>query len=174
MSIVFVHTQLNIKTVFFLFQVIQFSIWTLLSSIWLIDTSLSGDTTPDQSRPGRDGSEEVLLIPQYYSPSDCLVSYPGHSLGGGLTPHLLQRCSRSNIQPQPTRQDKFTLINHLVGRVFANGSEDLGSTPGRVIPKTLKVALDTSLLNTQKCKLRIKGKVEQSRKRISTLPYTSV
>ena len=36
----------------------------------------------------------------------------------------------------------------LVGRVFANGLGDLGSIPGRVIPKTLKMVLDTSLLNT--------------------------
>ena len=34
-----------------------------------------------------------------------------------------------------------------VGRVFANGPEDLGSIPGRVIPKTQKMVLDTSLLN---------------------------
>ena len=37
----------------------------------------------------------------------------------------------------------------LVVRVFANGPGDLGSIPGRVIPKTLKMVLDTSLLNTQ-------------------------
>ena len=37
----------------------------------------------------------------------------------------------------------------LVGRVFANDPGDLGSIPGRVIPKTLKMVLDTSLLNTQ-------------------------
>ena len=36
-----------------------------------------------------------------------------------------------------------------VGRVFANGPGDLGSIPGRVIPKTLKMVLDTYLLNTQ-------------------------
>ena len=62
----------------------------------------------------------------------------------------------------------------LVGRVFSNGPGDLGSIPGRVIPKTLKMALDTSLLNTQQYKVHIKGKVEQSRERSSTLPYTSV
>ena len=48
-------------------------------------------------------------------------------------------------------------------RVFANGPGDLGSVPGRVIPKTLKMVLDTYLLNTQQYKVRIKGKVEQSR-----------
>ena len=62
----------------------------------------------------------------------------------------------------------------LVGRVFANGSGDLGSIPGRVIPKTLKMVLDTSLLNTQHYQVRIKGKVEQSREKSSALPYTSV
>ena len=56
------------------------------SSIWAIDETLSGATTPDLSRPGNDGSEEVLRIPQSssitgVSPSNCLVSYPGHSLG---------------------------------------------------------------------------------------------
>ena len=61
----------------------------------------------------------------------------------------------------------------LVGRVFANGPGDLGSIPGRVIPKTLKMVLDTSLLNTQQFKVRIEGKVDQSRERSSALPYTS-
>ena len=62
----------------------------------------------------------------------------------------------------------------LVGRVFTNDPGDLGSIPGRVIPKTLKMVLDTSLLNTQHYKVRIKGKVEQSRERSSALHYTSV
>ena len=46
--------------------------------------------------------------------------------------------------------------------------------PGRVIPKTFKMVLDTSLLNTQQYKVRIKGKVKQSRERSSALPYASV
>ena len=62
----------------------------------------------------------------------------------------------------------------LVGRVFINGPGDRGSIPGQVIPKTKKMELDTSLLNTQHYKVRIKGKVEQSRKRSSVLPYSSV
>ncbi len=61
-----------------------------------------------------------------------------------------------------------------VGRVFTNGLEDLGSIPGRVIPKTLKMVLDTSLLNTQQYKVHIKGKVEQIRERSSPLPDTLV
>ena len=62
----------------------------------------------------------------------------------------------------------------LVGRVFANGLGDRGSIPSRVIPKTQKMVLDTSLLNTQHYKVRIKGKVEQSRERSSALSYASV
>ena len=50
----------------------------------------------------------------------------------------------------------------LVGRVFVNGLGDLGSILSRVIPRTLKIVLDTSLLNTQHCKVRIKGKGDPS------------
>ena len=43
-------------------------------------------TTPSQSEPGNDGNEGVFCIPQGpsitgTSASDCLVSYPEHSLG---------------------------------------------------------------------------------------------
>ena len=68
----------------------------------------------------------------------------------------------------------FSLLIGQVGIVFANGPGDLGSIPGRVIPNTLKMVLDTYLLNTQQYKVRIKGKVEQSWKRSSDLPNTSV
>ena len=62
----------------------------------------------------------------------------------------------------------------MMVRVFVNGPGDLGSIPGRVIPKTQKMVLDTSLLYNQHYKICIKGKVEQSRKRSSALPDTSV
>ena len=62
----------------------------------------------------------------------------------------------------------------IVGRVFANDPEDLRSISDRVIPKTLKMVRDTSLLNTQQYKVSIKGKVEQSGERSSAFPYTSV
>ena len=58
----------------------------------------------------------------------------------------------------------------LAVRVFANGPGDLGSVPGRVIPKTQKMVLDASLLNTQHYKVRIKGKVEQSREGVALSP----
>ena len=62
----------------------------------------------------------------------------------------------------------------IMVRVFANDPGDRGSIPGWVIPKTQKMVLDASLLNTQYYKLWIKGKVEQSRERSCALPYTLV
>ena len=43
-------------------------------------------------------------------------------------------------------------------RMFANGSGELGLVLGRDIPKTQKMILVASLLNTQHYKVRIKGK----------------
>ena len=66
-------------------------------------------------------------------------------------------------------------INRLIaleGRVFVNGLGDRCSIPGYIISKTLKMILDTSLLNTQQYNVRMKGKVEQSWGRSSALPYT--
>ena len=71
----------------------------------------------------------------------------------------------------------YSILYRLIGPVdrgFANDPGDLGSIPGRVIPKTLKMVLDTSLLNTQQYKVRIEGKVEQSRETSSVLLYTTV
>ena len=67
-----------------------------VSSIQPIDRTLSGATTLGQSGLGSNDNEGVFLIPQSSSltgtaPSDCLVSYPGYLLSGGLIP--LQRCS---------------------------------------------------------------------------------
>ena len=93
MSIVFVYTQLNVKTVHISnnsvlrklsfkvkncsvsnnsvydtktvpFQTIQLSISIPFLSIWPIDRVLSGVTTPGQSWPGSEENEEVLRIPQ--------------------------------------------------------------------------------------------------------------
>ena len=58
----------------------------------------------------------------------------------------------------------------LVGRLFANGLGDLGSIPGRVIPKTQKMVIDASFLNSHHYKVRIKGKVELSRKGVVPSP----
>ena len=73
-----------------------------VSSLRTIHRTLSGTTTPCQCGLGSDGNEWVLCIPQgssiiRASPSDCLVSYPGH-LFGGLTP--LQKCNRRILHSQ--------------------------------------------------------------------------
>ena len=83
-SFFFVYTPLNIKTV--LFQTIPFSESTKFSSIWPIDRTLSGATTPGESGPGSNGNKETLRILQSSSiteasASGCLVSHPGHWLG---------------------------------------------------------------------------------------------
>ena len=62
----------------------------------------------------------------------------------------------------------------IMVKVFTNSPGDLGSIPGRVIPWTQKMVLDAALLNIQHYKVRIKGKVEQSRERSSALTYTLV
>ena len=58
--------------------------------------------------------------------------------------------------------------------LFTNSPEDRISIPGRFIPKTQKMVIDTSLLNTQHYKVNISGKVEQSKEKSSALPYNSV
>ena len=71
--------------------------------------------------------------------------------------------------------DLFNFIaSYMASWVFANGPWNQGSIPGRVIPKTEKMVLDATLLNTQHYKVRIKGKMEQFREWSSTLPYTLV
>ena len=77
------------KTV--LLQIIQFSVITQFSYFWSIDITLSVSTIPGQSRPESDGYEGVFRISQSCSiteasPSDCLVSYLGHSLVGRSYP----------------------------------------------------------------------------------------
>ena len=61
-----------------------------------------------------------------------------------------------------------------MSRVFANGLGGRGSIPGQVIPKTQIMVFDATLLNTQHYKVKIKGKMEQSREWSSALSYTSV
>ena len=70
--------------------------------------------------------------------------------------------------------DIYWLDIGIMIRVFANGPGGLDAISSRVIPKTFKMVLDVSLLNTQHYKVRIKGKVEKSWERSSALPYTLV
>ena len=54
-----------------------------------------------------------------------------------------------------------------VGKMFANDQGDRSSIPGRVLPKTQKIVIDTSLLKTQHYNVRIKGKWNHPRKVIA-------
>ena len=77
------------------------------------------------------------------------------------------------LTAQITEEIYYSLTRRDIGlgvRVFSNGPGDLGSIPGRVIPKTQKMVLDASLLNTQHYKVRIKVKVEQSREEVAPSP----
>ena len=63
-------------------------------------------------------------------------------------------------------------INQILA--FANGLGDLGSIPGRVVPKTQKTVLDAFLLNTQHYKVQIKGSVLAVEKEAFGSPLTTV
>ena len=113
-TVLFQTVPFNISTIFCFHTVkcknssiktIQFSISTQFNSIRRIDKSLSDATTLRQSGPGSDGKKGVFCFSQSYSisgapPSDCLVSYLGHSLRERLT--SLQRSSRCLLQPELT------------------------------------------------------------------------
>ena len=72
----------------------------------------------------------------------------------------LKKNKKKTKKKTHTQRIEFPVSIGLVGIVFANGPGDLGLIPGYIISKTLKMVLDTSLLNTQQYKVRIKGKVE--------------
>ena len=61
-----------------------------------------------------------------------------------------------------------------MSRVFANGPENQGLIPGRVIPRAQKMVLGSALLITQHYKVWIKSKVEQFRECSGALSYISV
>ena len=63
----------------------------------------------------------------------------------------------------------YRLTGIMVG-VFANGSGDRDSIPSRVIPKTQKMLLDASLLNTQHYTELIKGKWSNLEKEVAPTP----
>ena len=130
------------------------------SSIWLIDRTLSGATTPGQSGPGSNDNEGVLCIPlklqHYWSLTFRLFSVQsGHSFGWGLTP--LKRYSRRILQPHPS--GLFTSMSWyekvwewlilLYQRIFLNLKVDQTKQISLLI-MTLKMSasLDTSSNNS--------------------------
>ena len=59
-----------------------------------------------------------------------------------MSAHSIIFANKKKITDGPSCVEQYRLIGQ-VGRVFTNGPEDLCSIPGRVIPKTLKMVLDT-------------------------------
>ena len=85
--------------------------------------------------------------------------------------HMLNSCKTT------LGNEKYTwrhnrILDELVR--FSNRPEDRDSIPGRVIPKTKKMVIEVTLLNTQHYKVSIKRKVEQSREWSTALPNVSV
>ena len=82
-----------------------------------------------------------------------------------LNPTKQKQKAPTKNPPESVWEQKLgKLLHHLdsdslMSRMFANGPGDRGLIPGLVIPKTLKMVLDATLLNTQHYKVRIKGKV---------------
>ena len=91
------------------------------SSIWPRDRTLSGATTLGQNGPWSNGIERVLQIVQCSrtgaSPSDCLMSYPGHLLAERLLlcrdavcefcNILIHGCMQIHIQPNKDERTQF-------------------------------------------------------------------
>ena len=78
---------------------------------------------------------------------------------------------------KPSKEFSYVMLavnKPFYQRMFTDGPGNLGSIPGSVIPKTFKMVFDTSFFNTQQYKVRMKGKVEQSKEKSSALPYTTV
>ena len=129
--------------------------------------------------PGYDTKSDHELWGMWSTP--LFPSLPGQLWPGLVAPDWVLSMGQINLYC--VRMLKWIVWNRTVymyrligpdGRVFANCPGDLGSIPGHVISETFKMVLDTSLLNTQQYKVRIKGKVEQSRERSNALPYISV
>ena len=64
----------------------------------------------------------------------------------------------------------YLWLHYLLILEFANSPGNRGSIPGRVIPKTQKMVLDASFLNTLHYKVRIKDKWGNPRKGVAPSP----
>ena len=81
------------------------------SSIWLIDGTLTGTTTPSQSEPGCNYIESVLHVPRtpVMQPHHQIrFSIISRTLWGRVSP-TLQKYSRHILQPQLTEVKKILL-----------------------------------------------------------------
>ena len=68
----------------------------------------------------------------------------------------------------------YGLVPHPSKKICTLLPRRPGLNPRSSLTKDSKMVLDAALLNTQHYKVRIRGKVEQSKERSSDLPYTLV
>ena len=85
---------------------------------------------PAQRGPGSNGYEGVLHIPQSSSitgtsSSDSLVSYPGYSLGGGLTPSAEVQSVYSSA---PADKANIVIVTNKIKMALYKGSNIQGSS----------------------------------------------
>ena len=109
------------------------------------DRTLLGVTTPGQSRPGRDNKEGVHCIPQSSSiaetsPSNCLESYPEHSLEESYS--LCRDAAGIFYSPQLTGPTKLgvTYKTGLKSKplpLLAHSGTDLNFSPAVLIYEAL-------------------------------------
>ena len=92
-----------------------------------------------------------------------------HKFATELTDHLIY-VDQLSVNTECRLEDLPRSTNNNDDGI-ANGLGVLRSIPSRVMRKTQKMVLDTSLLNTQDYKVRIKRNGEVSRQRNSALPY---
>ena len=116
-----------------------------------------------QSGSGSDSNEGVLHIPQSSSitatsPSDCLVSYSGHSLEVGFfTP--LQKSSRCILQPQLTGQECNWSMNKLTTVAVKHISHYTMETPQQLfysIVTILSLPNIWPMVKSMRCSVRFK------------------
>ena len=134
----------------------------IMLALWGVRSTLSLPSLPGQLCPGEAAPDSFLSI-YIHQPLRTCRTWHEVNFKQGLTG--LNSVFFLHLD---------CLLIVLVGKVFTNGLVGLGSMPGRVKPKTLKMVLDTSFPNIQHYKVRIKGKVEQSEVLSGALPYTSV
>ena len=114
-----------------------------------------------------------------YSNCCCSCSFEAEIIKIGQSSHKMYSNQILNFQESTTILNACTkksgnLLNAprrsmcLMSREFGNGHGELGPI------KDSKMVLDDASLNTQLYKVKIKGKVEQSREWSSALPYTSM
>ena len=78
--------------------------------------------------------------------------------------YMLKKKKNTEDKNQKIVTYNFNIVTMIMDLLsLFNGPANQGSIPGRVIPKTQKMVLGATLFNTQHYKVRIKGKVEQSR-----------